>query len=140
VRSNPRFRQSDLRLAICLRWAHDRPQSRDTLKIPRDINSRPAPETATVAPQVIGGTPCNKRRVQSHEVDHQTWEVIGADGAHDGALRDTWQEASKAWTPLREIPSDGAAPTYVEFTCFSHLIWCRTAGRMSDGPHGPHPC
>src|SRR6266852_5359581 len=25
---------------------------------PRDINSRPAPKTATVAPKVIGGTPC----------------------------------------------------------------------------------
>jgi hypothetical protein len=51
----------------------------------------------------------DNRRVQSHEVDHQTSEVIGADGAHDGALRDTWQEASKAWTPPREIPGNALA-------------------------------
>ena len=51
----------------------------------------------------------DNRRVQSHEVDHQTWEVIGADGEDDGALRDTWQEASKAWTPPREIPGDSLA-------------------------------
>ena len=72
MRSNPDSGQSDLRLAICVRWAHDRPQSRDP-QSPRDINSRPAPETATVAPKVIGGTLCPRQfriRVQILPLKH----------------------------------------------------------------------
>jgi hypothetical protein len=55
---SPRPTQPDLRFAICLRCVQDHQQLRDAPKAPRDINSRPAPKTATVAPRVLGGAPC----------------------------------------------------------------------------------
>ena len=47
-------------------------------------------------------------------------------------LRTLGQTHRIKWTSESGHYNDGAAPEYVEFTCFSRLISCRAAGRRSD--------